>query len=80
MTYPPTSLASIVGAKYKTEAWKRYQVIKTQKKRSKKKQLMELATYNVLAGRKAKIEPHQLCQQQISHLRILLHSSQHHSP
>jgi hypothetical protein len=47
------------SAKYKTEAWKRYQVIKTRKKKSKKKQLMELATYSVLVGRKAKVEPHQ---------------------
>jgi hypothetical protein len=31
MTYPLTSSAPTVGAKYKTEAWKRYQVIKTKK-------------------------------------------------
>jgi len=68
------------SAKYKTEAWKRYQVIKTRKKKSKKKQLLELATYSVLVGKKAKLEPRQFCQQQISHLRILLDASQHHSP
>jgi hypothetical protein len=68
------------SAKYKTEAWKRYQVIKTKKKKSKKKQLMEHATYSVLAGTKTKVEPHQFCQRQIFHLRILLHASQHHSP
>jgi hypothetical protein len=26
------------------------------------------------------VEPHQFCQRRISHLRILLHASQHHNP
>jgi hypothetical protein len=55
-------------------------LLKAEKKKSKKKQLMELATYNVLVGRKAKVEPRQFCQRRISHLRILLHAYQHHSP
>jgi len=55
-------------------------LLKPEKKKSKKKQLMELATYSVLVGRKAKVEPHQFCQRQISHLRILFHASQHQSP
>jgi hypothetical protein len=54
--------------------------LKLEKKKSKKKQPMELATSGVLVGRKAKVEPHQFCQRWISHLRILLHASQHPSP
>jgi hypothetical protein len=54
--------------------------LKPEKKKSKKKQLMELATYAVLVGRKAKVQPHQFCQRRISHLRIFLHASQHPSP
>jgi hypothetical protein len=76
--HPPTP--SPIAQNTKTEAWKKYQVIKIRKKKRKKKQPMELATYSVLIGRKAKVEPHQFCQRRTSHLRILLHASQHHSP
>jgi len=54
--------------------------LKPEKKKSKKKQLMELATYAIVVGRKAKVETHQFCQRRISHLRILLHASQHPRP
>jgi predicted transcriptional regulator len=37
-------------------------LLKLEKKKSKKKQLMKLATHSVLVGRKAKVEPHQFCQ------------------
>jgi len=55
-------------------------LLKPEKKKSKKKQMMELATYSVLVGRKAKVEPHQFYQQWIFHIKILLHDSQSHSP
>jgi len=54
--------------------------LKLEKKKSKKKQLMELATYIVLVGREAKVEPHQFYQRWISHIKILLHASQSHNP
>jgi len=54
--------------------------LKLEKKKSKKKQLMELATYIVLVRREAKVEPHQFYQRRISHIKILLHASQSHSP
>jgi hypothetical protein len=36
-------------------------LLKPEKMKSKKKQLMELATYSFFVRRKAKVEPHQLC-------------------
>jgi hypothetical protein len=56
------------------------ELLKPGKKKSKKKQLLELATSSALVGKKAKLEPRQFCQRRISHLRILLHAYQHHSP
>jgi len=76
--HPPA--LSPMAQNRKSRYGKDTKLLKLEKKKSKKKQLMELATYSVLVRRKAKVEPHQFCQKWISHIKILFHASQSHNP
>jgi hypothetical protein len=56
---PPT--LSPTAQNTKSRYGKDTKLLKPEKMKSKKKQLMELATYSFFVRRKAKVEPHQLC-------------------